>query len=166
MLPKSHPELERPEIERIRPCPACQAIARSILEAASAFGAFVEANPGSAERVCAEHLPLVVGYTAPRQLARWLAACLDPAPHSAAPCSLCRAGDLAAAAVSARAADDFSCASHGGPNERGRAAVRRALQRIANGERLSESDERRVLRTALVLSASVRGTSVFVSRLE
>jgi hypothetical protein len=166
MSPGNQPEAGRRDIQRIWPCRSCQTVARAILGAACAFGASVEANGDNAELVCADHLPLVVGYTAPRHLARWLAACLDPAPHSTAVCSLCRASNLAAATLSGKPTDDFSCASHGGTNGSGPATVRRALLGIATGERLTESDERRLLRTALVLFASVRGTSVFVSRLE
>ena len=166
MPPGSRLGIRNPEIERIHPCIACQSLARAVLEAASMFGSRVEASGGIAEQVCPDHLPLVVGYTAPRQLARWLAACLDPAPHATEPCSLCKANDIEVARFSGRSADEFRCTNHGGGNGPGPAAARRALQRIASGERLLESQERRVPRTALVLFASVRGTSVFVSRLD
>lgn len=166
MPPESRLGVRNLEIERIRPCRACQSLARAILEAASVFGSRVEANGGTAEQVCPDHLPLVVGYTGPRPLARWLSNCLDPSPHSTEPCSLCRATDLARAMLPRRAIDEFCCTSHGGGNGPGPEAVGRALRRIADGERLLESQERMVLRTALVLFSSVRGTSVFVSRLD
>lgn len=166
MPPGSRPENEAGESGRIHPCPTCQIIGRGILEAACAFGSRVEANEGLAEFVCSDHLPLIVGYTAPRHLARWLEACFDAAPGLTAPCSLCAAAAAAAASFSEESPDEFSCASHGGSDGPARLAVRRELRKIAEGERLPESDERRVLRTALILFASVRGSSVFVSRLE
>jgi hypothetical protein len=44
--------------------------------------------------------------------------------------------------------------------------VTRELERIAIGEKLPDDDERRILRAALVLYASIRGTSVFIPRIE
>jgi hypothetical protein len=63
---------------RIAPCAACDRLAGALLEDVRGIGARVaRAGEGwRVERVCPTHLPLVVGFTAPRELAKWLWAAL------------------------------------------------------------------------------------------
>jgi len=154
------------------PCSPCQAIAKALVDAAAQFGARIVAGDRTAV-LCADHLPLVVGLTAPRQLASWLAAALDgpasPQHRDLGPfaaCLLCMV-ERDARARTAEPANGVTCEAHGGSMESPDARqLRRDLERVASGAPLAVGDDLRILRTALVSYASVRGTAAFVPRLE
>ena len=59
-----------------------------------------------------------------------------------------------------------TCDEHGGEESAFPDSLRKPLSRIADGARLEMDEERRILRTALVLYASVRGTSAFIPRID
>jgi hypothetical protein len=119
--------------------------------------------------VCATHLPLVVGFTAPRELAKWLRAILtarsaDPDAFEAWPCPLCEIERVARASGTPVRTGGFGCPVHGGSADN--RPLLDALERIAGGEKDDEAHERRVLRAALVLYFSLRGTSAFLPRID
>ena len=153
------------------PCPACNRLARSLVEAAQVFGENVAREERASERVCANHLPLVVGFTAPRELAKWLLSVLGgmrqrPSASSDANCPLCEAQEQAREKVRRLPVTPTTCGEHGGNAGPSPEDLRNALERIAAGVRLEMGEERRALRTALVLYASLRGTSAFIPRID
>jgi hypothetical protein len=151
-------------------CSVCQRIARAVVNAARLFGARVGGAHSPPERVCDDHLPLIVGFMAPRELSSWLVRSLeaiesDPSGFDRKICPLCEAEETARHSESGIPATGLTCGTHGG-GRRSHAIVTRELERIAIGEKLPDDDERRILRAALVLYASIRGTSVFIPRIE
>jgi hypothetical protein len=155
------------------PCTACDRVATVLIDFAHHFGARVakSARGSTAERICSTHLGLVVGFTAPRELARWLRGVLtarraNPKSFIDQPCSLCDIERREPASSSARAAGPFPCVEHGGGSGRDFEALLDALGRLAAGESVDEAEERRLLRTALVQYASLRGTSAFLPRID
>jgi hypothetical protein len=155
----------------VDPCPACNRLARSLVQAAQVFGGNVAHGKRVSERVCADHLPLVVGFTAPRDLAKWLLSVLDgqrqdPSVSPGATCPLCEAQEEAREEARRFPVTPTTCAEHGGEPDAFPEDLRKALERITAGERLEMREERRALRTALVLYASLRGTSAFIPRID
>ena len=153
------------------PCPACNRLARSAIQAAQIFGETIARKETFSQRVCREHLPLVVGFTAPRELARWLLRALavrheDPSAFHNASCPLCDSQGAAREEARRLPVTPTTCDEHGGEESAFPDSLRKPLSRIADGARLEMDEERRILRTALVLYASVRGTSAFIPRID
>jgi hypothetical protein len=153
-----------------QPCPVCQRIARATIRAAQLFGSRIARENAVAEYVCAKHLPIIVGLTAPRELARWLLLALD-ATRREVPlrgnqlCALCEAANNSYAVTAPPPAGAVFCRDHA-RGEGAEQLVRPYLDRIAAGEHLSPDVERAALRSALVLYASVRGTSAFIPSID
>ncbi len=154
-------------------CPACQHVARRLVEAVASFGQLVSDGNGTARDavVCWAHLPLVVDATAPRELALWLGEAIPSgsrAPASPSPdCLLCRAErEAEEEALSRRWQHGLACPAHPGAGADPVEDLVRALARVASGERLPLREERLALRAALVRYASVRGTRAYVLRIE
>ncbi|HEY7113577.1 MAG TPA: hypothetical protein VIA45_11655 [Thermoanaerobaculia bacterium] len=148
------------------PCAVCNGIARALIRESQQFGSRVARTTAIAERVCNAHLPLVVGMTDPRNLARWLRQALREPCLDGAPCSLCVVEDKARADLASLPSGAMSCRQHGGVAPASMERLESWLDRIAASERLQPDIEHRVLRTALVLYASTLGTSAYVPRID
>jgi len=166
-------ERTKPPSSRFIPCLACERVAGALVDFVHHFGARVaKSAPGSfRERICPAHLGLVVGFTAPLQLAKWLREVLaerdrDPGGFDNRACPLCEIELRQSPNSSSGAAGPFACPEHGGAADRGFAELLDALDRLAAGETLDDAEERRLLRTALVQYASLRATSAFLPRIE
>jgi hypothetical protein len=158
---------------KFTPCIACDRVAAALIDFAYHFGARVEksAAGSSTEWICPPHLGIVVGFTAPLQLAKWLRDVLtarrdDPRSFGDQPCPLCDIERRESANSSARPTGPFACGEHGGGSGRDFDALLDALGRFTAGEHVDETEERRLLRTALVRYASLRATSAFLPRID
>jgi hypothetical protein len=153
-----------------QPCPRCQTIARATIRAAQVFGSRISEDNAVAEYICAKHLPIIVGLTAPRELAKWLLLALeaerrdDPSRGNQL-CALCVAANDSDPDTAPPPAGAAFCRDHA-RGEGAERLVRPYLDRIAAGEHLKPDVERAVLRSALVLYASVRGTTAFVQSID
>lgn len=153
-------------------CPACNRIVRALIGAAQKFGLAASQERSASERVCADHLPLVVGFTAPRVLGKWLLWALESrngghAAFDTLPCVLCQAeAEVDEEARGIAAANPCACLAHGGRDELALSVLREPLARIAAGERIGVEEERTALRAGLVAYASLRGSAAFIPRIE
>ncbi|HUJ15675.1 MAG TPA: hypothetical protein VL284_17945 [Thermoanaerobaculia bacterium] len=132
-------------------CPVCQRIAKRLVDRALDVTAAVDR--GEPPWICAPHLQLVISTLSHRTMAKWLSALLGM--RDAGDCPLCEIERQPSGP-----ANEFACALHGGIAANTRAIVQRNLARIAAGERFDQ--DLFVLRAALILLASVRGTSPIV----
>jgi hypothetical protein len=151
-----------------QPCPVCQTIARATIRAAQLFGSRIAREDAVAEFICAKHLPIIVGLTAPRELAKWLflaleeAARIDTPVPAGEPCALCEAAKEVQDDAAPPTTGVVFCREHTRAGATGLQLVLPYLDRIAAGGHLSPDVERAALRSALVLYASVRGTTAFI----
>lgn len=118
-------ERAKPPSFKFIPRIACDRIAAALIDYVHHFGARVAKSARNLpiERICSTHLGLVVGFTAPRELARWLRDVLaarraDPQGFEDRPCPRCDIERRESAAPSARAAGPFACVEHGGGSGR------------------------------------------------
>jgi len=137
-------------------CPVCYRLGTRLVDQALDMTAAI--TNGEFPAICDAHLPLVFSTLSYRTMAQWLEAMLDRGPSSD-PCSLC-VTETDVTITPAEASNDFLCARHGGVRPENVALIRKHLARIAAGERFDQ--ERFVLRAALILHASVRGTAPMV----
>ena len=152
-------------------CGRCLFLARAIIREAQAFGARQTDAGGLQEGVCPDHLPLIVGMTAPRGLARWLrlglqARSVRPDARTEPHCRLCLAEQRARRECASIETGPMACSEHGGVSAVSVEALSTWLDRIAAGERLAPDAEQAALRTALVLYASSRGTGAYIPRID
>ena len=140
------------------PCPVCQRVSRRLVDQALDFTASV--GRGEYPLVCAAHLPLVFSSLSHPTMSALLDRMLeeritasDLAPGS---CRLCVIEADVTITV-AETASQFLCPWHGGSRSTYVEAIRRQLARIVAGEKFVE--QRAIIRAALILYASVRGTS-------
>lgn len=140
-------------------CPVCFQLAKRIVDKALDFSEAV--TLGEVPSLCTAHIPLVFSTLSYPTMARWLDAKLAELAtgFSARECVLC-AVETDVSIFTVERANSFLCSQHGGVAPATLTAIRQYLARIATGERFDK--QRFVLRTALILLASVRGTAPMV----
>lgn len=154
---------------RVRCCGVCLRVARALIEDSTVFGSRIAQGKAgeSGMRICDDHLPLVVGVTAPAQLAAWLLDAINAEVRSNRTCYLCETATLAEAdALKETVFRGVACPKHGPADAAEAVRMKDLLVRIAAGERLLYSEELAALRAALIVYASIRGNQAHVLKLE